>query len=400
MALIEIWRRSPEQFATYAVRQIVSFAGDGKLTDGNECAKEFREFLSNLDSAKICEYVEQCLADTFPDSGFVLQDLVNELARRLDYDVTNGRYRGVTNQIGFDGVWKSPEENFIIAEVKTTDTYRINLEKLAAYRSGLTNSGTVTEKSSILIVVGRQDTGDLEAQIRGSRHAWDIRLLSAVALGKLVLLKEEAGDESTAERIRSLLIPLEYTRLDPLIDVVFTTAEDIRRPAEEIPEDTTEQSSTGEPSVRPHSRTEINTLENTRKGIVSCFSRMMKKDLIKKSKAQFWTSDKGFRVCCTVSKPYEKSGTYWYAHHENWQQFLLEGDDGYLILGCVGTNVAFALPVKFLTILLDKLNATERPDGRKYWHLHLANFGKQDYRLRLKGAGQTTSVNEYKFELS
>jgi len=34
----------------------------------------------------------------------------------------------------------------------------------------------------VLIVVGRQDTGELEAQIRGSRHAWDIRLISAEAL--------------------------------------------------------------------------------------------------------------------------------------------------------------------------------------------------------------------------
>jgi len=57
---------------------------------------------------------------------------------------------------------------------------------LAQYRSRLVEEGKIDrEKSSLLIVVGRQETGDLEAQIRGSRHAWDIRLLSADSLLKL-----------------------------------------------------------------------------------------------------------------------------------------------------------------------------------------------------------------------
>ena len=68
-----------------------------------------------------------------------------------------------------------------MVEVTTTDAYRIDLETLAGYRRGLIASGQITEpESSMLIVVGRKDTGDLEAQIRGSRHAWDIRLVSVV----------------------------------------------------------------------------------------------------------------------------------------------------------------------------------------------------------------------------
>ncbi len=68
--------------------------------------------------------------------------------------------------------------------------------------------------SSVLIVVGREDTGELEAQVRGSRHAWDMRLISADALIKLVELKEGAGDPETGRKICSLLAPMEYTRLD------------------------------------------------------------------------------------------------------------------------------------------------------------------------------------------
>ena len=48
----------------------------------------------------------------------------------------------------------------------------------------------VIPDSSMLIVVGGEDTGDLEAQIRGSRYAWDIRLVSDGDQG----LAEEQAD--------------------------------------------------------------------------------------------------------------------------------------------------------------------------------------------------------------
>ena len=62
------------------------------------------------------------------------------------------------------------------------------------------------------IGIGRkqgQDTGDLEAQIRGSQHAWDIRLISAEALLRLLAITEEVEDPGVSERIRSILIPRE-----------------------------------------------------------------------------------------------------------------------------------------------------------------------------------------------
>jgi hypothetical protein len=46
----------------------------------------------------------------------VLEDLVNELARRLNYKVTDGRYLGVTNAIEYDGIRLSPDGHHIVAE--------------------------------------------------------------------------------------------------------------------------------------------------------------------------------------------------------------------------------------------------------------------------------------------
>ena len=119
----------------------------------------------------------------------------------------------------------------IVVEVKATDAYRISLDTIAAYGDKLIANSEVFSPSSILIVVGREDTGELEAQVRGSRHAWDIRLISADALIKVVQLKEDTDAPDTGRKIRSLLAPMEYTRLDQMIDVMFTTAKDVETAA-------------------------------------------------------------------------------------------------------------------------------------------------------------------------
>ena len=93
------------------------------------------------------------------------------------------------------------ETDSIIVEVKTTDAYRINLDHIYGYKRKLIDQKKIAENASFLIVVGRKDTGDLEAQIRGSRYGWDFRLISVDSLMKLVQLKENLNDEKTVKQI-------------------------------------------------------------------------------------------------------------------------------------------------------------------------------------------------------
>ena len=80
---------------------------------------------------------------------------------------------------GFDGLWKSKQNRTLIVEVKTTDSYRIKLDTIAKYKEQLNEDrDEAASTASILLIVGRHDTGELEAQIRGSKHAWDMRLKS------------------------------------------------------------------------------------------------------------------------------------------------------------------------------------------------------------------------------
>ena len=199
----------------------MAFAGDGKLSDSGPSAPEFRAFLAQIPSALLVRYVDECLTDSFNGSGLVLQDVINEIGRRLGFDVVPGRYRGVAGQIGLDGLWRSQEGHAFVIEVKTTDTYRVDLDTIIGYRTALVQSDGISEdRSSVLIVVGRQDTGDLEAQIRGSRHAWDVRLISSEALLKLLAVKEDVDDPHVRRRIHAILIPREFTRLDEIVDVL------------------------------------------------------------------------------------------------------------------------------------------------------------------------------------
>src|SRR5215469_10109833 len=151
MPLIELWSSNPAAIGQFAVEQIVATAGSGDLRDESECLQELRRYLTEVPSSKLAEYVDRCLTTHFPKSGNVLQDLVNELGRRLDYQVTNGRYQGTINAVGNDGTWLSQEGHTIVVEVKTTDAYRISLDRIAAYREKLSSAKQINHTSSILI---------------------------------------------------------------------------------------------------------------------------------------------------------------------------------------------------------------------------------------------------------
>jgi hypothetical protein len=176
MLLASLWKSEKDEVAVKHIQAIVGLAGDGKLRDDNKTSEEFREFLTTIPSDMLVKYANECLGpEKFPEGGCALQDVINEVGRRLGFKVQNGLYRGKVNEIGNDGLWKSDDGSSIILETKTTDAYTINLETLADYRKKLAAEKQIElEKSSILIVVGRNETDSLEAQVRGSRHAWDI----------------------------------------------------------------------------------------------------------------------------------------------------------------------------------------------------------------------------------
>ncbi|HEX8418639.1 MAG TPA: hypothetical protein VF638_01345 [Sphingomonas sp.] len=396
MPLISIFETAPESVAKFSIEQVVATAGDGALKDDSTCSAELREYLGKVGTVEIARYVDHCLSVPFQKNGMVLQDLVNELGRRLDYVATNGRYQGVQGKIGFDGLWRSPEGHTLVVEVKTTDAYRLSLDTFATYRARLAEAGKLTPESSILIVVGRQDTGELEAQIRGSRHAWDIRVISVESLIKLVLLKENTEAAETGLKMRSLLTPIEYTRLDRMVDVMFTTATDV----EEEPEP---DEQAGDAPVSSSSAIEIakasppivtaadlattgkgtwhftdaQLLQAKREDVIAALGRREIASLVRKSRALYWNAQRDVRAACSMSKRYtgKNQAPYWYAYHPQWDTFLGEADRGFFVLGCMDLETAFAVPHATIKPLLPSLHTTTNKSGTTYWHVHLIEHG-------------------------
>jgi len=168
-----------------------------------------------------------------------------------------------------------------------------------------------------LIVVGRSDTGDLEAQVRGSKQSWDTRIISIDSLIKLLRLKETT-EEATTEKIGELLCPFENTRLDKFIDIAFTAAMDV---AEQEDQDITEE------RVQNNNHKQIITpkeiIESKRKNIINISSKIFETAFIRKTAALYWNPDEKEkqRIACTISKKYDK-GQYWYGFHYKWRTFL------------------------------------------------------------------------------
>lgn len=383
MPLLALWKSNPDAVAALNVEQLVATAGDGKLKDGTDCSVELRAYLAQVTSDKLAEYAEHCLGEAFAKGGMVLQDVVNELGRRLEYNVANGRYQGTTNDIGFDGLWHGPEGNSLVVEVKTTDAYRISLDTIATYRSKLLDAGKVGASSSVLIIVGREDTGELEAQVRGSRHAWDMRLISVDGLVALVRLRESTESPVAGAKLRSVLIPMEYTKLDGLIDVMFTTAKDVEGGDEtKAPIEDSDDGGSGWQFTDPK------LMQAKREAIANAFAELQATKLVKKTRATYWDATHTKRIVCTVSKRYDEKAfaPYWYAYHPSWDTFLAEGATGHFVLGCMDLNVAFAIPLSVLREQLGKLSTTTKPDGSHYWHVKVLELGPGHFGLHLPNA--------------
>lgn len=306
MALKDLWEHSREQIEDKQVYQIIAFAGDGSLRDGSKASRDFRKFLSLIPPVYLRLYAEQCLNSPFSGSGLALQDIVNQVGNRLGFEVTDGRYRGAAGHIGFDGLWQMPDGHTIVVEVKTTDAYRIDLETVSGYRNALIREGLIQENlSSILIVVGRSDAGDLEAQIRGSRHARDIRLISVDSLLDLMRLKQEVENPHIIKRMHDILIPREFTKLDEIVEILFSTAEDIK---EVEPEDEVVQEDVKKPKFKPVSFNEA---------CVERVEKRLQRTLVKRTRTSYSTAEGETALVCAVSKEHQTSGgsRYWFAFH-------------------------------------------------------------------------------------
>ena len=384
----------PNAIDSRRVEQIVAICGDGTLSDGSTCSVEFREFLQNIPSKILKKYSDECLDGSLArnqNSGLILQDIVNEVGDRLGYQAENGFYRGSSSRIGNDGLWLSTDFAFVI-ETKTSDL-SIKLDIIARYREKLIKSNKIKEDhSSILIVLGRQDTGDLEAQIRGSKHAWDMRMIGIDSLFRLLGIKENLNDPRSINQITEMLKPIEYTRVDKLIDVVFFTSWDISTPEiikdsevtthTAIPDfETLVQKTTELPIERRTHSIPVNFYEN-------CLTRInqkLGKNLIKNGKVTYTSSDKTTNVVLLNSKTYKEQSikSFWYGFRPNQNEFLSEKELSYVAFGCGNEDLIILIPFSRFKEFIPELSTSCDANG-ELRHSHVViNALNSGYSIRV-----------------
>lgn len=394
MSVLSIWKASPELLHGKSIKQIIAIAGDGKLADGGTTSQEFRALLAEVPSAQLSRYANECLTDSFQDSGLALQDIINEVGRRLGFAVTHGRYRGKVGAIGNDGLWELPNKHRVVVEVKTTDAYRIDLNVVAQYRKELLREKHATEDaSSILVVVGRKDTGDLEAQIRGSPYAWEMRLISVDALLRLMQIKESVDDPDALRRVYELLIPREFTKLDEIVELVFSTAEDAKK-AEATPGDDDDQSAAPVAPIEKEGPkfTPVRFNELVAKRV----SERLGVPLLRRTRALFASPDELTRVVCAVSREYGESvhRGYWFAFHPHQKDALEAASHGYAAFGCGSPDLVFLIPIDEFSTWLPGMNMTTL-ETRAYWHVQISREDGGAPMLARKKGQQKIDLSKY-----
>jgi len=394
MPLLDIWKAVKDSVLKMNLEAIVKIAGDGQLKDGSETSLEFRKFLTEVDSKKLAEYSAYCIDNVFINSGQVLQDVVNEIGRRLGFESENGRYRGVRGEIGYDGIWTTGTDNFIV-EVKTTTAYEIELDVIANYRDKLANLGRVPPDSPILIVIGRDKTESLEAQVRGSRHAWSIRIIGIEALIKLMEVNLSTSSKEVTEKIHAILKPIEYTRIDKIVDVIFTATEDKDLEIDGVDESLDYEDKADQKVYATPQSTPKAIIEKKKQSAIEALSLKLDKVLIKKKFSLYSDQSRSVHAAVAISKRYERlENFYWYAYHEVQRQFLKEANTGFMVFGMSDLDTVFAVPYARLEELREKLNSTIREDGREYKHIFIYLDGEK-YTMRLK-AGEEIDMSIYK----
>jgi hypothetical protein len=199
----------------------------GKLDDepGEQTPRErFRKFLKdNINKAgQIRDYIQECLGNSGDQYNRALQDLVNHIGRLLGFEVKFGRYKGVPNEIGFDGFWKSPKTGYsIVVEVKKTEVYNVDTSVLIGYVDKLISQKEIKswENTLGLYVVGQYapQIRQLEYSIIQENRINQLRIVEVESLLTLVDLISEYN--VIHEDILALLKP-SGPKIDSIIGLI------------------------------------------------------------------------------------------------------------------------------------------------------------------------------------
>jgi hypothetical protein len=182
-----------------------------------------------------------------------------------------------------------------------------------------------------------------------------------------MFIKEEVEDPELHHRIRAILIPYEFTRLDGIADLLFSAAKEIKQDDEQVDADVDDlPEKSKEPKFIPVAFHE---------DCIKLIQKSLSVSLIKRTRSGYSSPDNKVAVICAVSKEHDpnKKPNYWFAFHPHQKEFLDRFLSSYVTFGCGSANQILRIPYEqFESWLKDSWTTTEvpaefrLPTGRSY----------------------------------
>lgn len=160
----------------------------------------------------------------------VLQDLIVSVGRRLGFEIEYGRYTGHTQEIAYDGLWKSSSGNVILLEVKTSAWPIESVGQLGDYLRRYAEVKSIPLHGVFgLYVIGGGELQPIVDQIRGSEFRSVLRAISFDDLLKLWQLKNDlesiGGPGSADAKVQTILLPIDSINIGSLLEIITSIAE-------------------------------------------------------------------------------------------------------------------------------------------------------------------------------
>jgi hypothetical protein len=201
-----------------------------------------------------------------------------------------------------------------------------------------------------------------------------------------MLLKENLEDPAIIDRMHRILVPREFTRLDDIADILFSTAEDLRSEEETAPVESPEDEAEPEKKFTPVA---------FHRACVERIEGHLHQSFVKHSRTTFATADQSQRLVCAVSREHLRSGQpfFWFAFHPHQRDFLAGSSSASIAFGCGSAANVLLIPFKDFEAWLDGFNTTVT-DERTYWHIHITQHGKA-FRLLRKAGHAPVDLTKY-----
>jgi hypothetical protein len=199
-------------------------------------------------------------------------------------------------------------------------------------------------------------------------------------------VKEDIEDPQIQSRIHSVLRPREFTRLDEIVELLFSTAEDIKQ-EQAVEDDVLEQDESD-------ANDSTDTVDTKPKFVPvafhdACIRRIEKvlgTSLLKRSRATFSAPDQDLRLICAISREHIRGGThsYWFAFHPHQARYLSGSDRSFVAFGCGSEHQLLLIKYTEFAPWLDGMNETTTRD-RTYKHISIFRIAERFELVRRQG---------------